>query len=201
MGGSCDPRPHPQRHSSLCCASLGSAAPGGYCHAHVKATRSVKIVATYLSPIRPLVQEDLTNCLSEGLPVFMKGDFKEKHMDWNSGWPQQWVPSCATTPTGTAVSPTSQLRLTYNATPEVLDVMAVTDFVHWSIWLCGALRSDNPTVLIGSNRRSTFQKPNGPSQLNGNGLGYIPGTSWRQTPGEIRDKRQEGNRQARRRAD
>jgi hypothetical protein len=50
----------------------------------VLANRLVKIVAAYLSPTRPLIESDLNECLSGGLPVLMAGDLNAKHTDWNS---------------------------------------------------------------------------------------------------------------------
>jgi hypothetical protein len=50
----------------------------------VLASRPVKIVAAYLSPTRPLIDSDLTECLSGGLPVLMAGYLNAKHTDWNS---------------------------------------------------------------------------------------------------------------------
>jgi hypothetical protein len=50
----------------------------------VLATRPVKLVAAYLSPIRPLIESDLSECLSGGFPVLLAGDHKAKHTDWNS---------------------------------------------------------------------------------------------------------------------
>jgi hypothetical protein len=44
----------------------------------------LKILAAYLSPSRPLIEEDLSPCLSGGLPVLMAGDLNSKHVDWNS---------------------------------------------------------------------------------------------------------------------
>jgi hypothetical protein len=44
----------------------------------------VKILAAYLSPSRPLIEADLSACLSGGLPVLMAGDLNAKHVDWNS---------------------------------------------------------------------------------------------------------------------
>jgi hypothetical protein len=43
-----------------------------------------KIVAAYLSSTRPLIDSDLTACLSGGLPVLMAGDLNAKHTDWNT---------------------------------------------------------------------------------------------------------------------
>jgi hypothetical protein len=42
----------------------------------------VKILAAYLSPSRPLIEADLSACLSGGLPVLMAGDLNAKHVDW-----------------------------------------------------------------------------------------------------------------------
>jgi hypothetical protein len=50
----------------------------------VLANRPLKIVAAYLSPTRPLIESDLNECLSGGLPVLMAGDFNAKHTEWNS---------------------------------------------------------------------------------------------------------------------
>ena len=44
----------------------------------------VKILAAYLSPSRPLIEADLSACLSGGLSVLMAGDLNAKHVDWNS---------------------------------------------------------------------------------------------------------------------
>jgi hypothetical protein len=45
------------------------------------ATEPVTILAAYLSPSRPLIEADLSACLSEGLPVLMAGDLNAKHVD------------------------------------------------------------------------------------------------------------------------
>jgi hypothetical protein len=49
----------------------------------VLATRPVKIVAAYLSPARPLIESDLSNCLSGVFPVLLAVDLNAKHTDWN----------------------------------------------------------------------------------------------------------------------
>jgi hypothetical protein len=49
----------------------------------VLATRPVKLVAAYLSPTRPLIVSDLSECLIGGFPVLMAGDLNAKHTDWN----------------------------------------------------------------------------------------------------------------------
>jgi hypothetical protein len=48
------------------------------------ANRPVKIMAACLTPTRPLIESDLNECLSGGLPVLMAGDHNAKHTDWNS---------------------------------------------------------------------------------------------------------------------
>jgi hypothetical protein len=44
----------------------------------------VKILATYLSPSRPLIEADLTACFGRGVPVLLADDLNYKHVDWNS---------------------------------------------------------------------------------------------------------------------
>jgi hypothetical protein len=48
------------------------------------ADKQVKILASYLSPSRPLIGAELTSCFGGGLPVLMAGDDNAKHVDWNS---------------------------------------------------------------------------------------------------------------------
>jgi hypothetical protein len=43
-----------------------------------------KILEVYLSPTRPLINSDLTACLSGGIPVLKAGDLETKHVGWNS---------------------------------------------------------------------------------------------------------------------
>jgi hypothetical protein len=50
----------------------------------VLATRPMKLVSAYLAPTQPLIESDLTECLSGGIPVLMAGDLNAKHKDWNS---------------------------------------------------------------------------------------------------------------------
>jgi hypothetical protein len=44
----------------------------------------MKIVAAYPLPTRPLIDSDLTDCLSCGLTDMMASDFNAKHTDWIS---------------------------------------------------------------------------------------------------------------------
>jgi hypothetical protein len=44
----------------------------------------MKLVATYVSPTRPLIDSDLTWYLSGLFPFSMAGDFNAKSTDWNT---------------------------------------------------------------------------------------------------------------------
>jgi hypothetical protein len=48
------------------------------------ANRSVKILAVYLSPFRPLIASDLSACLDGSLPAVMAVELNAKHVKWNS---------------------------------------------------------------------------------------------------------------------
>jgi hypothetical protein len=48
------------------------------------ASKYVKIQAVYLPSSRPLFALYLPACISGGHPVFMAGDLKAKHVEWNS---------------------------------------------------------------------------------------------------------------------
>jgi hypothetical protein len=50
----------------------------------VLANRLLKIVAACLSPTRPLIESNLNEYLSGGLPVLIAVDLNAKHTDWNS---------------------------------------------------------------------------------------------------------------------
>jgi hypothetical protein len=50
----------------------------------VLATRPVKFVVACLLPTWPLIELDLTECLSRGFPILMVADLNAKHKDWNS---------------------------------------------------------------------------------------------------------------------
>jgi hypothetical protein len=127
----------------------------------VLATRPVKLVSAYLAPTRPLIESDLTECLSGGIPVLMTGDLKAKHKDWNSR---------LTTARGSLLrdyadinfcliygpdSPTTA-PYTHNATCDVLDIV-VKDFVlPVQLSVCAALSSDHLPILIDTSCRSSF---------------------------------------------
>jgi hypothetical protein len=128
----------------------------------VLATRTVKLVSAYLAPTRPLIESDLTECLSGGIPVLMAGDINAKHKDWNYR---------LTTARGSLLrdyadknscliygqdSPTTA-AYTHNATPDVIDIVVVKDFalpVHLTV--CAALSTDHLPILIGTSYRSSF---------------------------------------------
>jgi hypothetical protein len=58
-----------------------SAAPGGHGHTPSADKQARKIVLAYLSHTRPLIESDLTECLSGGLPVLMAGDLNAKQTE------------------------------------------------------------------------------------------------------------------------
>jgi hypothetical protein len=69
----------------------------------ILAGKPVKILATYLSPSRPLIGADLTARFGGGSPVLMAGDLNVKHVDWNSRLTTRRGNSYVITPTGTPV--------------------------------------------------------------------------------------------------
>jgi hypothetical protein len=101
----------------------------------VLATRPVKLAAAYLSPTRPLIESDLSECLSGVFPILLAGDLSAKHADWSSR---------LTTARGSLLrdyfirntcliyGPDSPITApyTHNATPDVLDIVVVKDFVQ-----------------------------------------------------------------------
>jgi hypothetical protein len=100
----------------------------------VLATRPVKLVSTYLPPTRPLIETDLTECLSGGIPVRIAGDLNAKHKDWNSrlntarGSLLRDYPDRNSCLIYGPDSPTTA-PYTHNATPDILDIVVVKDFV------------------------------------------------------------------------
>jgi hypothetical protein len=100
----------------------------------VLAARPVKIVAAYISPTRPLIDSDLAECLSGGFPVLMASDLKAKHMDWNSRLTTarvSLVRDYANRNTRLIFTPDAPTTVpyTHNATPDVLDIVVVKEFV------------------------------------------------------------------------
>lgn len=47
-------------------------------------SKTVKILAVYLSPFRPVFTSDLSVCLGGGLPTLMTGDLNENYVDYKS---------------------------------------------------------------------------------------------------------------------
>jgi hypothetical protein len=129
----------------------------------VLARRPVKIVATYLSPTRPLIDSDLTACLSRGLPVLMVGDLNAKHKVWNSRLFTARGALVRDYSDGNAFLiywPDSPTTVPYqlNTNPDVLDTVIVKDFVvPVYLTVCPALGSDHLSVLIDTTCRTSFQ--------------------------------------------
>jgi hypothetical protein len=123
------------------------------------AGRTVKILATYLSPSRPLIGVDLTTCFGGGLPVLMAGDLNAKHMDWNS-----WL----TTRRGKLVRDFADKNSclifkpdtpTTNP-PDILDIV-ITWNISSPVYLttCSTLILDHLLVLIDTKCHSSFLNP------------------------------------------
>jgi hypothetical protein len=115
------------------------------------------------SPKRPLFESDLTECLSGGFPVTMAGDLNAKHTDWNSrlitarGSLQRDDVNRNSCLIYGPDSPTTAPYTRY-ATPDVLDIVVVKDFVlpvHLSV--CSALSSNHLPILIDTTCRLSFQ--------------------------------------------
>jgi exonuclease III len=117
-------------------------------------TRPVKLVAAYLSPTRPLIESDLSECLSGGFPVLMAGDLNAKHTDWNSRLTTaraSLLRDYANRNTCLICGPDSPTTVpyTHDATLDVLDIVVVKDFVlPVYLTVCSALRSDHLPILI-----------------------------------------------------
>jgi hypothetical protein len=96
----------------------------------VLATGPVKLVAAYLSSTRPLIESDL----SGGFSVLLAGDLNAKHTDWNSrlttdrGSLLRYYEIRSTCLIYGPDSPTTA-PYRHNATPDVLDIVIVKDFV------------------------------------------------------------------------
>jgi endonuclease/exonuclease/phosphatase family metal-dependent hydrolase len=120
----------------------------------VLVTTPVKLVSAYLAPKRPLIESDLTECLSGGIPVLLAGDLNAKHKDRNSKPIMANVSllhDYADRKTCLICGPDSPTTVpyTHNATPDVPDIALVKDFVlpvHLTV--CAALSSDHLPILI-----------------------------------------------------
>jgi hypothetical protein len=118
------------------------------------ANRLVKIVAAYLSPTGPLIESDLNECLSGGLPVLMAGDLNAKHTDWNSRLITTrgaLLRDYANRNPCLIYGPDSRTTVPYqqNTKPDVLDTAVVKDFVlpvHLTVY--PAFSSDHLPVLV-----------------------------------------------------
>ena len=127
--------------------------------------RPVKILATYLSPSRPLIGADLTACFGGELLVLMADDLNAKHVDWNSRLATRRGKLLRDYTEGNSClifgrdTPTTN---PYNlfATRDVLDI-AVTKDVPFQVYLtsCSALSSYHLPVLIDTACRSSFPHP------------------------------------------
>jgi hypothetical protein len=94
----------------------------------VLATRPVKLVSAYLAPTRPLIESDLTDCLSGRIPVLMAGDLNAKHKDWNCRLTtarESLLHDYADRNSCLIYGPDSPTTApyTHNATPDVLDIV------------------------------------------------------------------------------
>jgi hypothetical protein len=129
------------------------AAPGGYCHNLVLATRPVKLVAVYPSPTRPLIESDLTECLSGEFSVLMAKDFNAKNINWN---PQlitargSLLRDCAKRNSCLIYGPDS---LTTSRNVIVKHVVLTVPLT-----VCSSFSSNHLPILIVTTCRSSFQK-------------------------------------------
>jgi hypothetical protein len=122
----------------------------------------VKILAAYLSFSRPLIDADLSACLSGGLPVLMVGDLNAKHVDWNSRLITtrgRRLRDYANDHSCLIYGPDTTTTIPYNssATPDVLDIVITKDLaIPMYPTTCSALSTDHLTVLIDTRCRSSF---------------------------------------------
>ena len=129
------------------------------------AGRTLKILAAYLSPSRPLLGADETACFSGGLPVLMASNLNVKHLDWNSRLTKRrgkLLRYYADSNSCMIFGPDTQNTIPYNssATPDAFDI-AVTKDLAFPVYMtsCSALSSDQLPVLIDTACRSSFQHP------------------------------------------
>jgi hypothetical protein len=129
----------------------------------VLATIPVKLLAAYPSPARPLIESELTECLSGGFAILMAGDLKAKHKDWKSQLIKvrgSLLRDYANTNSLLIYGPDSPITTPYIhiEISDVLHVLVVKDFdlpVHLTV--SSALSSDHLPVLIDTTCRSSFQ--------------------------------------------
>jgi hypothetical protein len=108
-----------------------------------------------------LIESDLSEYLSGGFPVLLASDLNVKHTDWNS----RLTTARGLLLRGYAIrntcygpdSPTTS-PYTHNATPDVLSIVVVKDFVlPVNLTASSALSSDYLPILIDTTCQSAFQ--------------------------------------------
>ena len=147
----------------------------------------VKILAAYISPARPLIEADMSACLSGGLPVPMAGDLNDKHVEWNSRLittKGRRLRDYANDHSCLIYGPDTPTTIPYNssATPDFLDIL-ITKYLVIPVYLttCSALSSDHLPVLIDTRCRSSFLNLPDRPDFRRTELGQIPGLPGRQT--------------------
>jgi hypothetical protein len=110
-----------------------------------------------------MIESDLTECLSAGIPFLMAGYLNAEEKDWNSRLSTaraSLLRDYADRNSYLIYGPDSPITApyTHNATPDVLDINVVKDFVlpvHLTV--CTALSSDHLPILIDTSCRSSFR--------------------------------------------
>ena len=120
--------------------------------------RPVKLVAVYLSPLRSLLDADLSECFG-----FLAGDLNAKHREWNSR---------VNSPRGVLLRDFATANSCYvhgpdvpttvpscpTHTPNVLDIVFVKDFLlPVNLTVCSALSSNHFQVIVDLYGRSSFR--------------------------------------------
>jgi endonuclease/exonuclease/phosphatase (EEP) superfamily protein YafD len=101
----------------------------------------------------------MTECLSGGIPVLMAGDFNAKHKDWNSRLTTtrgSLLPDYVDRNSCLIYGPdtTTTAPYTHDATPDVLDIVVVKNFVlPVRLTVCAALSSDHLPILTDTSCR------------------------------------------------
>jgi hypothetical protein len=108
-------------------------------------------VAVNHLPTQPLIDSDLTECLSGVLPVLMADGLNAKRTDWNS-WlirdRDAFLRDYADRIACLIYGPDSPTTVTYllNTNPDVLDIVFIKDFVL-TMYLTAALLSAGITYM------------------------------------------------------